>query len=251
MKKFGFTLAEVLITLGIVGVVAALTAPSLVMNSRNESNAARLSSTVSQLENAFHNAIIEEGVDEFSATSIASNLTSRHATIGNLGKYLVFANADYNLGDTPGNFYNGATTPTSMTASGAKNSNENTAVTGELNIESGPYKNVINLKNGATVFFKLTGDRTTEAQRTAAIAAGRTLYSTAGWCMLDVNGKSAPNTVGRDIFLFKIGQNGSLYPHGGSDYGDTLWQTGCADNNITNSWTCTARVISEGYKINY
>jgi prepilin-type N-terminal cleavage/methylation domain-containing protein len=32
-KKFGFTLAEVLITLGIIGVVAALTAPALVKNS--------------------------------------------------------------------------------------------------------------------------------------------------------------------------------------------------------------------------
>ena len=30
--KFGFTLAEVLITLGIIGVVAALTLPSLVTN---------------------------------------------------------------------------------------------------------------------------------------------------------------------------------------------------------------------------
>ena len=36
MKKHGFTLAEVLITLGIVGVVAALTAPALVLSSRNE-----------------------------------------------------------------------------------------------------------------------------------------------------------------------------------------------------------------------
>jgi prepilin-type N-terminal cleavage/methylation domain-containing protein len=33
MKKNGFTLAEVLITLGIIGVVAALTAPALVKNS--------------------------------------------------------------------------------------------------------------------------------------------------------------------------------------------------------------------------
>lgn len=31
-KKFGFTLAEVLITLGIIGVVAALTAPALIQN---------------------------------------------------------------------------------------------------------------------------------------------------------------------------------------------------------------------------
>lgn len=37
MRKFdGFTLAEVLITLGIIGVVAALTLPALVQNYRNQ-----------------------------------------------------------------------------------------------------------------------------------------------------------------------------------------------------------------------
>lgn len=34
--RFGFTLAEVLITLGIIGVVAALTLPSLVANYRKQ-----------------------------------------------------------------------------------------------------------------------------------------------------------------------------------------------------------------------
>lgn len=34
MKKFGFTLAEVLITLGIIGVVAAMTIPTLVSKYR-------------------------------------------------------------------------------------------------------------------------------------------------------------------------------------------------------------------------
>ena len=60
MKKSGFTLAEVLITLGIIGVVAALTAPALVMSSRNEANAAKLSVSISNLENAFTNMIIRK-----------------------------------------------------------------------------------------------------------------------------------------------------------------------------------------------
>ena len=36
MKIFGFTLAEVLITLGIIGVVAAMTIPGLIQNSKNK-----------------------------------------------------------------------------------------------------------------------------------------------------------------------------------------------------------------------
>lgn len=36
MNNKGFTLAEVLITLGIIGVVAAMTLPTLVNNNRNK-----------------------------------------------------------------------------------------------------------------------------------------------------------------------------------------------------------------------
>ena len=37
-KRFGFTLAEVLITLGIIGVVAAMTIPTLIANTQTVQN---------------------------------------------------------------------------------------------------------------------------------------------------------------------------------------------------------------------
>ena len=52
MKKSGFTLAEVLITLGIIGVVAALTAPALVQNAGTAKIGPTLSKVVATLENA-------------------------------------------------------------------------------------------------------------------------------------------------------------------------------------------------------
>ena len=52
MKKFGFTLAEILITMGIIGVVAALTAPTLVNNAANAQIRPTLAKVVSTLENA-------------------------------------------------------------------------------------------------------------------------------------------------------------------------------------------------------
>lgn len=48
----GFTLAEVLITLGIIGVVAALTAPALVQNAGTAKIGPTLAKVVSTLENA-------------------------------------------------------------------------------------------------------------------------------------------------------------------------------------------------------
>ena len=51
MKKRAFTLAEVLITLGIIGVVAALTLPSLISNYQKKVTAAKLKQTYSILSN--------------------------------------------------------------------------------------------------------------------------------------------------------------------------------------------------------
>lgn len=55
MKNYlkGFTLAEVLITLGIIGVVAALTMPSLIASHKEKATVARLKKVYSTLENAY------------------------------------------------------------------------------------------------------------------------------------------------------------------------------------------------------
>ena len=50
--KHGFTLAEVLITLGIIGVVAAMTKPSLMLNMRHKTTTARLKKFYSNMKQA-------------------------------------------------------------------------------------------------------------------------------------------------------------------------------------------------------
>ena len=52
MKKFGFTLAEVLITLGIIGVVAAVTMPTLVASTKYKQIGVKLSKFASTTENS-------------------------------------------------------------------------------------------------------------------------------------------------------------------------------------------------------
>ena len=51
-KTYGFTLAEVLITLGIIGVVASLTMPALIQNSKKTETSARLKKFYSLMEQA-------------------------------------------------------------------------------------------------------------------------------------------------------------------------------------------------------
>ena len=76
MKK-GFTLAEVLITLGIIGVVAAMTMPTLINNHREKETVVKLKKLNSTLQNAYNimrqeeygssiNSILDYGTnDEF------------------------------------------------------------------------------------------------------------------------------------------------------------------------------------------
>lgn len=60
----GFTLAEVLITLGIIGVVAALTIPNLVSKYQEKQTVTRFKWVYSTLANAFTMAIAENGRPE-------------------------------------------------------------------------------------------------------------------------------------------------------------------------------------------
>lgn len=76
MKKLGFTLAEVLISLAIVGVIAAMTIPTLSSNTQQQSNDAKEKVAVSDLENAFTMMMVQENATELAETKIwASNAT--------------------------------------------------------------------------------------------------------------------------------------------------------------------------------
>ena len=61
LKKSAFTLAEVLITLGIIGVVAAITLPSLIQRNIEKQRVAQLKKAYSELSQAYNLAIAENG----------------------------------------------------------------------------------------------------------------------------------------------------------------------------------------------
>ena len=82
-KNFGFTLAEVLITLGIIGVVAALTAPALVKNSGQAKIGPSLAKFVNTFETACEQMMADEGESQISVSNIH-----------NLDKYMIMSRLD-------------------------------------------------------------------------------------------------------------------------------------------------------------
>ena len=72
-KRCAFTLAEVLITLGIIGVVAAMTMPSLIANHREKQIVAQLKKTYSVLQQAFLQAEVKHGEAKYWGDVVQTN----------------------------------------------------------------------------------------------------------------------------------------------------------------------------------
>ena len=73
MKKNGFTLAEVLITLTIIGVIATMTLPALMTNTQEQQAKAALKKGINTLTEAAQLSQAIDGVDYASLTKTATN----------------------------------------------------------------------------------------------------------------------------------------------------------------------------------
>ncbi len=74
MKKLSaFTLSEVLITLSIIGVISALTVPTLINSYQKKTQVVQLRKVMNDVANAIDMYITEEGKSKFSATSYYKN----------------------------------------------------------------------------------------------------------------------------------------------------------------------------------
>ena len=72
-KKAAFTLAEVLITLGIIGVVAAMTLPTLIQNHQKQTYVTGAKKATTTLENMFKKIQADDNVTELTNTSLVAD----------------------------------------------------------------------------------------------------------------------------------------------------------------------------------
>lgn len=238
MFKRGFTLAEILITLGIIGVVAAMTIPTLVANGKNQANASMLSSTISDVENALTVMLANESAEDLTETNAFSNTDDFDTFVNYLNNYIKISRHE----SSGTNFYE--------TSESVKYINGNTA---PIDVPG------VMTKNGAIVLFNIPG--TTGASAEDIEKYG--LPAKAGHVLVDVNGASKPNIFGRDVFGFILGNNGTLYPQGGRETSiymkgneEHTWDKSgsayrCLDNDKANGNGCTARLIQNNFKMDY
>ena len=164
-KRFGFTLAEVLITLGIIGVVAAMTMPTLM----NSTNGAQYKTAYKKALSVLSQAVVlNVALDDYDLSQ-ASETASGKATDGSSASL-------YNLFNNRMNVVKTATTGTGWAASN------------NSNIKFAQNSNYTLFFNDGIVFtFKNNAGNCTEGN------SGGTTTESKCYGVIDVNGEKNPN----------------------------------------------------------
>ena len=220
-KQAAFTLAEVLITLGIIGVVAAMTMPVLIQNHREKVTVTQLKKTYSVLSQAMLMAVNENGTaDMWDAYQSENDGDSEESvtrfTPVNLVKQLKVAK------------------DCGFTSNGCFPAAEYKALNGaaERDFENLSRYYKIVLSDGTML--ALEGY---EPQKDVFDGVEDRAY---GEIWVDTNGKKFPNKVGKDLFLF-LYKKDRILPYGYNNTDKPLSSTGCSTAGT--GYGCTAWVL--------
>lgn len=211
--KNGFTLAEVLITLVIVGVVAAMTIPTLINKTQKQECIAGLKKANSVLSQAVYKIGQNKGYP--------------------VGDYSFFNNSDF--ADEFAKIISITKKCNSFVECFGKNGvNQHTFLSGgALNLTDG--KAVV-ASDGQIFLFSTNTGKYGISQEDEAAYIGRIL--------VDVNGHKNPNKLGYDTFAFYLINNKGMIPAGNAS------TENCSKSATYSGWACAGRVLKEG-AINY
>ena len=212
--KSGFTLAEVLITLGIIGVVAAMTLPGLLVKTKEKEAVTRLKKVHVTLESAFRLAENEhsEVVNWF---DIKDTKTNSEIFYRNLKPYLKVIK---DCGFKEGCFHDGYV----KTLDGRNYNKYN----------SNPQEYKIVLSDGTAIMFYLSNPDCTNE------------WNACGNIKVDFSTKNGDYTMGKDFFIFDITKKG-IIPAGLQRDEDYPFENYCniSKNTDANGRSCAGWVI--------
>ena len=237
-KRFGFTLAEVLITLGIIGVVAAMTMPSLIANYQKKRAVTQLKATYSILSQAFERAKADYGdMSYWGLDSIYGQTSGEEGIVKNVIEtyFLPYIKPLKNYG---------VTTFTNLGYWPIYNLDKSIDT-----IVLGQDRYFITLTNGTIVGFSLDGHCDEEGtDENGNWVCNSQWYFTIVYIIVDINGKQGPNTFGKDIFVMKLSNNKfGFYSY---DVNKKQLEKYCTKGSSENR-QCGALIQADGWEIKY
>ena len=246
-KRFGFTLAEVLITLGIIGVVAAITLPTLINNYQKTQYVTTLQKGYTEFNQVLKEMSSDAGcVNDLQCSGLFAAGTD-YTTLGD--EFVKHIKIAKNCKTNAGQGCWSATTNQNYDGSSATNYSFDS---------DGNYKFIT--ADGMSVSVTNYGDNCTQGGTNWTTGELGYMSQLCGWIRFDVNGPQKPNNIGRDVFILWItnGKGALLYPEGGKDdnYTNTnnWWNYNnsnrCSSSN-KNGWYCAGRIMESGWVMDY
>lgn len=249
-RYIGFTLAEVLITLGIIGIVASMTIPTLINSYQKIQYATQLKKSYVTFQQGLKEYIASKGVTNLGDTDLFDGTTQfnnagRQAVIDNTIKTIFNVVKSCKCGDNSCKIDNYTFLDTEGSPSNFLSSNYNFCII-----------------DGACFSLSLYNSCQPDNTKTGAMKAE------CGTLNIDINGSKKPNKVGRDFFNFSIGHDGTLFPYWGRAYADyyggdyAYWMdpsnvsTNCGTLGSTDTTGlfgdgCAARIMEEAWQMKY
>ena len=217
--RTGFTLAEVLVTLGIIGVVSAMTVPSLMQNYQRQSYVTQLH----KVYNEFSQALLRYQTDNNALNLKEAGLSSQDNVNSFINSYFKVVKECDTMDDC------------FATAYLSLNSGKKLEGTYDKNLKS--YV----LANGAAIRPYYTG----QPNKIINLA-------------LDTNGPKGPNIVGRDFFFLYVYNNGLIDDTTGSDtslnaplsseHRENMFNSSCLNDSDSG---CFGKILNDNWQMNY
>ena len=271
-KKTGFTLAEVLVTLGIVGVIAALTVPALVQSVGTAKIGPALSKAFSSF-NVANEALLsqEEAPSLTSIIGTTGGSTEFDTYLPILQDHMKVSEIDSTQQATFNYYkYKGDAISSNIYKVESLDDSGN-----EYVLSSSDSVRAFSSDDGFIYFINLCGAPITyevpeekneagEVTKPAHYAYDPDLAENQfiGDVWIDINGRKEPNRIGKDLFRFVLYNNGFLKPFGAEgslrflSVGDektylyTNSTNGC-NTTVLHGDTCSGSIFSNGLVITY
>lgn len=227
-KSKAFTLAEVLITLAIIGVVAAITITAITKNNNEKETVTKVKKAYTTLSQAFKLADVYSGEVSTWGWDYAGSPTGANNALNAMAKYL---NIEKKCGTDTG----AGCFPKNLMYKYLHGANwtivDNAAAYAKARLSDGSSISVFSDGPDCT-FTRGTSPKLTQ--------------SVCGWIVYDINGDKSPNSIGRDTFFFIVARTGIIPT--GTPEDNTFGLTSLCTKTGTphyNGSGCTAWVISK------
>ena len=234
--KAAFTLAEVLITLGIIGVVAAMTLPTLIANYQKQVTLAKLKKAYSVLSQVLERNYYDHG-DIGSFVGTGSEVTEQKTRDFFNTYWLPYF-------DSPeiskeGTFPYGKSVPF--------RGFDNTTFTTSVTTSYADGRIALTTKDGISYYiFTLRWVDVTDEN--GNVIDRKMTYAENMQVFVDVDGTKGENKMGKDVFIFQIDTTKNKVNPYGHNLSSSVLERNCPNGNGS---YCSARILKEGWKISY